>query len=251
MERIVFWLTRDFGALLGVFPPNLPHRHFTIQITVSDEVFQAHLGGQILESRSLLIASNVDHAIHCASGQRMLVMNVNPLSPLGLWSKQQLKGQAFIEQPNELLLDIWKSAKQLIGEEEAAYKFEQLVQQSLSNATKSEEPFGLDLRIQACLKLLYAAPNPPSATEMAAKLFLSESRFLHLFKSETGLTYRRMILWFRLEKSLRCYQQFNSLTELAHHCGFADSAHYARTFKETFGVKPSALLQKNSRFIQA
>lgn len=126
------------------------------------------------------------------------------------------------------------------------------IHQFLIDQYGSSEKFGisLDPRIFKCLKILRSFQSPPAAVEISKLIGLSESRFLHLFKKETGITYRRMILWFRLEKSFRNFRDFDNLTELAHHCGFADSARYARPFKKTFGVSPRELLGKHSRFIQ-
>jgi AraC-like DNA-binding protein len=39
-----------------------------------------------------------------------------------------------------------------------------------------------------------------------------------------------------------------SLTEAAHEAGFADSAHFSRTFRRTFGL-PAASLRVNGRFV--
>jgi AraC-like DNA-binding protein len=36
----------------------------------------------------------------------------------------------------------------------------------------------------------------------------------------------------------------NSITDTAYTFGFTDSSHYAKTFKETFGVNPKFMLQK-------
>ncbi len=76
-----------------------------------------------------------------------------------------------------------------------------------------------------------------SLAEIAKVCFLSESRFLHLFKEKTGIQYRRYQLWNKLIKSLP-YLKNHSITETAHRFGFADSSHYSRTFKETFGFTP-------------
>jgi len=82
-----------------------------------------------------------------------------------------------------------------------------------------------------------------SVKEIAEKCFLSESRFLHLFKENTGITYRKVQQWNKVSKSFSMLRN-QSLTETAHQFGFTDSAHYSKVFKETFGFNPK-LIQKS------
>jgi AraC-like DNA-binding protein len=82
-----------------------------------------------------------------------------------------------------------------------------------------------------------------SLEDISAICYLSPSRFLHLFKEKTAINFRRYQLWNKLIKSLPHLQR-NSITETAHAAGFSDSSHYTRTFKETFGVNPTFILQK-------
>jgi AraC family transcriptional regulator len=45
----------------------------------------------------------------------------------------------------------------------------------------------------------------------------------------------------RIEKSLALIKQSdNSLTDIAHHCGFADQSHFTRVFKDLTGLKPGS-----------
>jgi AraC-like DNA-binding protein len=83
-----------------------------------------------------------------------------------------------------------------------------------------------------------------SLEELADLCFLSPSRFLHLFKEKTGLNFRRYQLWNKIVKSLPHLTK-NSITDTAYTFGFTDSSHYTRTFKETFGVNPKFIFQKD------
>ncbi len=181
------------------------------------------------------------------------MLNANPLSPLGRWCQQRLGGQAVDTGESGLPSLLWQAAHRPAGPEGQGAAMEKQIRAFLARRPAAEslaEPPKLDHRIRDCLQRLHAAKDVPAAAEMARQLFLSESRFLHLFKQETGLTYRRMVLWFRLAAAFRDYPRFKNLTALAHHCGFVDSTHFARAFKAAFGISPGKLL-KNSRFIQA
>lgn len=71
---------------------------------------------------------------------------------------------------------------------------------------------------------------------------LSSSRARHLFVEQTGLPFRSYLLWLRITKAVRIMSAGSSLTEAAHEAGFADSAHFSRTFRRMFGI-PAASLQ--------
>ena len=78
-------------------------------------------------------------------------------------------------------------------------------------------------------------------TTLAARAGLSPSRFLHLFKAETGVPLRRYRIWNRMGAALRASGEGASLTEAAHAAGFASSAHFSSAFRDMFGMMPSVL----------
>ncbi|MCW9045216.1 MAG: helix-turn-helix domain-containing protein [Alphaproteobacteria bacterium] len=88
-----------------------------------------------------------------------------------------------------------------------------------------------------------------TAPALAKIACLSESRFLHLWKEQVGLPLRRFLLWRRIMDTVDSILRGNDLTSAAHLGGFSDSAHFSRTFRETFGLSPSEIF-KNSRNVQ-
>lgn len=109
-------------------------------------------------------------------------------------------------------------------------------------APKGSVPVPLDGRVARAVELLRGAPERrmPLA-ELAAAVGLSSSRLAHLFRAQTGLPVRRYLLWLRLGDALRQLAHGVSLTTVAHAAGFADSAHFSRTFRRMLGITPSAL----------
>lgn len=81
-----------------------------------------------------------------------------------------------------------------------------------------------------------------SSREPAAEAGLSESRFLHLFRDETGTSLRRYRLWVRLLAAGAAIAAGKNLTTAAVDSGFASPSHLADRFKATFGLSATQLL---------
>lgn len=86
----------------------------------------------------------------------------------------------------------------------------------------------------------------PRPHELAAAVGLSASRLQHLFREELGITLTDYVRWQRIKRAGLSLQHGYSLTEAAHAGGFADSAHFSRTFRAMFGLPPSALVRGSS-----
>jgi len=97
-------------------------------------------------------------------------------------------------------------------------------------------------RIAAALRHMKDEPaRAHRLTALAARAGLSPSRFLHLFKAETGVPLRRYRIWNRMGAAIRASGEGASLTEAAHAAGFASSAHFSSAFRDMFGMMPSDL----------
>ncbi len=114
----------------------------------------------------------------------------------------------------------------------------------------SAKPVIIDPRIRMALDFMKEQPERKAPLYLIAQTVgLSESRIVHLFKEQIGIPIRRYLLWLRLVQAIDHLFNNASLTRAAHEAGFADSAHFTRTFRAMFGVTPSELF-KNSQFVQ-
>ena len=77
--------------------------------------------------------------------------------------------------------------------------------------------------------------------EVARQVYLSPSRFRHLFMEQTGMGLRPYVLWRRFLRAWELLASGESVSAAAHGAGFSDSAHFARTSRLTFGFPPSLL----------
>jgi AraC-like DNA-binding protein len=101
-----------------------------------------------------------------------------------------------------------------------------------------------DARISAALRQMRDAPHHAHPLiDLSERAGLSPSRFLHLFKAETGVPLRRYRIWNRMGAAVRACGTGASLTEAAHAAGFASSAHFSAAFRDMFGMMPKDLLK--------
>ncbi|WP_018042560.1 helix-turn-helix domain-containing protein [Methylobacterium sp. 88A] len=81
-----------------------------------------------------------------------------------------------------------------------------------------------------------------SAPRLAASVGLSSSRMQHLFTREVGVPFRRYRSWLRMRRAIDAVIRGETFTGAAHDAAFADQAHFANAFRETFGAPASASL---------
>ena len=100
-----------------------------------------------------------------------------------------------------------------------------------------------DPRIQRIIEYATAHLHEPMSLASAAHgVHLSPSRLRHLFVEHTGVAFKTYLLWLRLIRAVQLYSEgTSSLTDAAHEAGFADSAHFSRIFKRTFGSPATTL----------
>jgi AraC-like DNA-binding protein len=100
-------------------------------------------------------------------------------------------------------------------------------------------------RHPAIARLLALLPDDPDAPlrVLAAAVGLSPSRVTHLFRDHVGIPLRAYRRWVRFLLAAEALRDGASLTDAAHHAGFADVAHLHRTFRHHFGLQPGPLLR--------
>ncbi|KWT98670.1 MULTISPECIES: AraC family transcriptional regulator [unclassified Variovorax] len=109
-------------------------------------------------------------------------------------------------------------------------------------------PPALDARIREAIARINADPAAPSPAEAcAAAVGLSFSRFLHLFKAQTGVTFRAFRAWKRARSLLYHVDQPGSLTDIALDTGYPDSTHFSHSIRQVYGLRPSDILAGSRR----
>ena len=100
----------------------------------------------------------------------------------------------------------------------------------------------LDPRVvRAIARIGRFSGEPLTATTCAAEAGLSASRFLHLFKQETGISFRSFRAWKRARHLLNFANQDLNLAHLAQDIGYPDSTHFSHSIRRFYGLKPRAI----------
>jgi AraC-like DNA-binding protein len=81
-----------------------------------------------------------------------------------------------------------------------------------------------------------------SADDFAGQVDLSFSRFLHLFKTEVGTTFRRFRAWKRARSFLSYVNTELNLTDIALETGYPDSSHFSHTVRRYWGLTPRDII---------
>lgn len=239
-------IDRDFGWFVGGFNNNQKHRHYAIQLSIPlDNKIIVKTSEMTIESENpLLIKSNVTHQINSDSNHFLLL--INPASTIGhFWNQlTETEIQEVNTTPTIGLKRVLTTKKR---DEKSTDEINGIIKKH--DCFCSSAVHDGDERVNKALAYLSVNfERVIPLDEIANHCHMSPSRFLHLFKEETGITYRRVQLWNKLVKGLPLFGKM-SFTEIAYQNGFADSSHLSRIFKENFGFGPREFL-KISQFVQ-
>ncbi|MBI3699775.1 MAG: helix-turn-helix transcriptional regulator [Afipia sp.] len=110
------------------------------------------------------------------------------------------------------------------------------------------QPRQLDPRIARVVATLQSDPSIGISGEACARAAkLSLSRFLHLFKEETGLNFRTFRAWKRGRNVLHHVNVERNLARFALDAGYPDSTHFSHSLRRIYGLQPSAIFSGSRR----
>ena len=245
MFKNKIYIENDFGFFIGFFKDNTYHKHYAIQISIAanDSLIITNQDEVEFKNSNCLIKSNVSHKLSCKENQLLIL--VNPSSSFGHYLTQGISDDIGVF--NHPLSDRLKNYVQQYNDKTIDINlFNEQVKKSIQSFNCACNDFNHfnDKRIYNALAYIEANyDRVVSLKEVAATCHLSPSRFLHLFKDKTGITFRRAQLWIKIAKSFKSLPK-QSITETAHQYGFTDSAHYSKIFKQNFGFSPKMFLKK-------
>lgn len=91
-------------------------------------------------------------------------------------------------------------------------------------------------------------PGAVSVSEAARIAGVSPSRFVHLFKEETGITFTDYVIRCRMERAKRLLARSTlPVTDIAFECGYANQSYFSSVFRRITGVSPKAYQRAHAK----
>ncbi|HEY0845853.1 MAG TPA: AraC family transcriptional regulator [Noviherbaspirillum sp.] len=246
--RLFLWHGR--ALVVGPGIDSSPHAHFAAQLTLGlDRPFRVRLSTDApwQETQAAVFAPNQRHQLDCGGGMLAHLFVELPQRQQAVATRVDAQYHALADfAPVRAAIDA--ARRGMLGIDSAASACQQWLCCALPAALS---PYGSDPRISKALAWIAANPGTePSGAQLASMVHLSESRFTHLFRQQTGLPLSRYLLWLRLFNGVTAVARGDNMTNAAHRAGFADLAHMSRSFRNTFGVVPSELHKMTISFKQ-
>lgn len=224
------WITPGVGLFLGQAGNNQCHRHMAVQLAIGlDEPVRVIAPGGGLSAPAVAIRAGLEHRIDAG---RLLSVYLDPFcaEARALRLSEPLQSLA-LGDPSALL-----EALQQVEAPAAELR------QALNLYLQLPPAAPLEPRL---LRLLPLLDDPDSnLQQLAQQMHLSPSRFSHWFKASSGLPLRSYRKWHRLIRALQAIAEGHNLTTAAHAAGFADAAHFSRSFRSLLGLDPSSALAR-------
>lgn len=224
------------GAVRAVTGPHREHSHWAQQISIGlDGEVQVTSAGKLHRARGLFIPAGAPHQIRAGL---MLSIYLDPPSVIAHSLCAGIDHEGYVVAlPRPLLkrlLEIFEDdatlescLEKLLG----AFRHDAIVHPA---------------KLQAVLDHLnreIAQGQRADRARLAAVTGLTASRFSHWFREQTGLPLRSYRKWLRLIFGLNQALHGATLTRASHLAQFSDQAHFARTFRQMFGMRPSDIVR--------
>lgn len=223
---------------------NDPHAHHAVQVTLSlDGDFEFESGAHSVSGEAVAVAPD---ALHAFSARGLFAhVYIEPECRHGraaanaLFSGDEPLARVTGVPLADLASQLAAAFKKPDRDDHELTHLGRCVVERLAGGTNAAEP---DARVRKILAWVQERLDYPVSLADAADLAgLSKARVRHLFVEQTGLPFRTYLVWLRLMKGLETFAAGASLTDAALGAGFADSAHFSRTFRRMFGTAAAAL----------
>lgn len=226
----------------------VPHKHAAYQLTVSLDGTPHRVGPELDGSRPgliQLVGSNVLHAFDGSGGEQLLLW----LAPEGTVGRRlahtHLRDADIAVLPDAYVADLpVDELRAQLHDAAPALRVRQLLEVLLSTLAQwtARSEVALHPAVRKALRVIRSVQGRRiSAEELASRVGLSRSRFLHVFKEHMGIPLRPYLQWARCLDALVLMTEGHSVTDAALAAGFTDGAHCNRVLKRYVCLSPSAL----------
>jgi len=228
-------LGADRALYVGELPATGWHRHAAPVLLLGlSGRFAVHLApGQVETCRSALIDTGVWHLFD-PCGERVALVYLEPdcVEARGLRPMLRQQGGALFDPAGRV------GARGTLEARLRSFDLHVLLGWRFAQTAE------LDPRVLRSLQHLRMARDGALPRDQVAQAaHLSASRFNHLFREEMGVSFRSYRVWSQVRAAMAGLATQPRLTDAALHGAFSDSAHFSRTFRQTFGMTPSSVLK--------
>lgn len=230
-------LGSDRALYLGELPATDWHRHASPALLVGlSGRFAVHLAdGRVESCHSALINAGVDHVFDpCGEHVALIYLEPDAMEARRLRSAFAIHGPV-----------IFDPATKPVARDSFEQRLRNFDLPTLLRLPLADLPAPtLDERVARSLQPLRTPRDTPiERAELADVVRLSASRFNHLFSAEMGVSFRDYRIWSQVRSAILGFQPNGSLTDASLRGAFADSSHFSRVFRQTFGMTPSSVLK--------
>lgn len=225
-----------YVGLLGV-PSARSMGAISLYVALDGEVRISVEGGEWQSGQVAVVQPYVSHRVACDARQ-IAVIHVEPESVDVDSLPAMLRQSSGMLEAEDLRARVLRCHEALIrnGQQPDApmFDFDELVFGGRLPARN------VDSRIARVLDRIRSDPSSQAlAQDCAEQVHLSFSRFLHLFKSEVGASFRSFRTWKRARSLLHyVVDQRTTLTDVALGAGYPDSTHFSHSIRQVYGLKP-------------
>lgn len=232
-------LDEDWLVYVGPIAATAQHAHHATQIIVSTDgpELRLRVADRVVRAPTIVVGPNVAHAIESDATCSIIVFT-RPESHLS----DALRERVLDPAPFAARSFRAASTIEIPTRESAVALVDRITSQLVG-----PHPFVRRDRPDVVTRALAILPDAlihgsVALDAIARECGVSASRFRHLFMASTGSSWRAFVRWERLVRATASASTGASLTAAAHDAGFADAAHFTRTFRAMFGLTPSEVL---------
>ncbi len=225
------------GIYIGKDIQTDQHLHHAITIAVSfSEKFDYWCEQQKISCTGVIIQANTIRKIVNPNKNYIAFVHIEPFSQQVLQLTN--KNEPFKQLTPFQIKNIAELLRKYFSDERNDENITTQIIDKITSEIGYSSNVKIDERIKKSIEIIRQAEDI-TLKQIAEHSYLSTYRFSHLFKQQTGMSFREFVLYTKLVKSLKAIYQNQNFTHSSHAGGFADQAHFTRTFYKAFGVLPS------------
>jgi AraC-like DNA-binding protein len=226
------------GIYIGEDIQTEQHLHHAITIAVSfSEKFHFESGQQSVFCSGIIIQPNAIRKFINPYKSYVAFIHIDPFCSQGFNLTD--KSETFKELSPAQTQNILEILRNWFSVNENNEKLtEELIVQIAAKIGIISNTVKMDSRIVQAIDLIRKSEKS-TLKHVAASNNLSTYRLSHLFKEQTGMSFREFVLYSKLIKSLKAICDNQNFTQSSYSGGFSDQAHFTRTYFKAFGILPS------------